>query len=351
MTGLEPATSWSLTRCATNCATSRGPFVKGIANIGIVFRKSKDLFQRFLGGQRFLPRLQGGLEGRGGAEATDGAVDDGERAQVFLQFVGGEAGIEAGQFGGEQGEAVPHAQGVVVAEILFRPAEEGEAGADFLFHHGGVRGGCRGGVADALAAGGADAGLFRGREEDGVSHTGGLRIGLESIPEGFCAEDEGGDGRHSPIDEDVRENLVRAGAEAPFLVRFREVPMEDVIGVVAVDTAAHPLDAGLGEVHARGEEAHPFRVGGGVQAAFPEGLAGLFHRHDRDRETGFEIRRGGADGGGAGEVHDDGAEGGVLLEGKHREGPVEGVEVPGRNDEGDLSHRQRFNLCKDSKIA
>ena len=24
MTGLEPATSWSLTRCATNCATSRG---------------------------------------------------------------------------------------------------------------------------------------------------------------------------------------------------------------------------------------------------------------------------------------------------------------------------------------
>ena len=41
MTGLEPATSWSLTRCATNCATSRGPFFKGIANIGILFRKNK----------------------------------------------------------------------------------------------------------------------------------------------------------------------------------------------------------------------------------------------------------------------------------------------------------------------
>ena len=41
MTGLEPATSWSLTRCATNCATSRGPFFKGIANIGILFRKCK----------------------------------------------------------------------------------------------------------------------------------------------------------------------------------------------------------------------------------------------------------------------------------------------------------------------
>ena len=27
MTGLEPATSWSLTRCATNCATSRSAFV------------------------------------------------------------------------------------------------------------------------------------------------------------------------------------------------------------------------------------------------------------------------------------------------------------------------------------
>ena len=41
MTGLEPATSWSLTRCATNCATSRGPFFKGTANIGILFRKCK----------------------------------------------------------------------------------------------------------------------------------------------------------------------------------------------------------------------------------------------------------------------------------------------------------------------
>ena len=41
MTGLEPATSWSLTRCATNCATSRGPFFKGTANIGILFRKNK----------------------------------------------------------------------------------------------------------------------------------------------------------------------------------------------------------------------------------------------------------------------------------------------------------------------
>ena len=41
MTGLEPATSWSLTRCATNCATSRGPCFKGTANIGILFRKNK----------------------------------------------------------------------------------------------------------------------------------------------------------------------------------------------------------------------------------------------------------------------------------------------------------------------
>ena len=49
MTGLEPATSWSLTRCATNCATSRGPFFKGIANIGILFRKSKKVTTYFSG--------------------------------------------------------------------------------------------------------------------------------------------------------------------------------------------------------------------------------------------------------------------------------------------------------------
>ena len=45
MTGLEPATSWSLTRCATNCATSRGPFFKGTANIGILFRICKSLMR------------------------------------------------------------------------------------------------------------------------------------------------------------------------------------------------------------------------------------------------------------------------------------------------------------------
>ena len=37
----SPPARWSLTRCATNCATSRGPFFKGIANIGILFRKNK----------------------------------------------------------------------------------------------------------------------------------------------------------------------------------------------------------------------------------------------------------------------------------------------------------------------
>ena len=52
MTGLEPATSWSLTRCATNCATSRGPFFKGTANIGILFRKNKRRTTYFSAGPR-----------------------------------------------------------------------------------------------------------------------------------------------------------------------------------------------------------------------------------------------------------------------------------------------------------
>ena len=52
MTGLEPATSWSLTRCATNCATSRGPFFKGNANIGILFRKNKRRATYFSAGPR-----------------------------------------------------------------------------------------------------------------------------------------------------------------------------------------------------------------------------------------------------------------------------------------------------------
>ena len=45
MTGLEPATSWSLTRCATNCATSRGRQrsvdLFGTANISTFQRHSK----------------------------------------------------------------------------------------------------------------------------------------------------------------------------------------------------------------------------------------------------------------------------------------------------------------------
>ena len=56
MTGLEPATSWSLTRCATNCATSRGPSFKGTANIGILFRKNKRRATYFSAGQRTGPR-------------------------------------------------------------------------------------------------------------------------------------------------------------------------------------------------------------------------------------------------------------------------------------------------------
>ena len=55
-TGLEPATSWSLTRCATNCATSRGPFFKGTANIGILFRKNKRRTTYFSAGPRTGPR-------------------------------------------------------------------------------------------------------------------------------------------------------------------------------------------------------------------------------------------------------------------------------------------------------
>ena len=321
----------------------RSPRSKGTANIGILFRKCKNLFQRF------LPGLQGGLQGGGGLHPADGAADDGEGAEVLLQFVRGVAGIQFGQLAGEEGEAVGNAERVVVAEILLRPAEEGEACADFLLEHSGVRGGRRGGVADALAADGADAGPLRGREDHGVAHACGLGIGLEGVPEGLRTEDEGGDGRRFPIDEDALEEAVRTGAEPPLLIRLRQVPMEGVIGAVTVDAAAHPLDAQLGKVHARGQEAHPYRVGGGIQAAFPEGPAGLFHRHDGDRETVLEIRHGGGDGLGAGEVHDDGAETGVLLEGEHGEGPVEGVEVPGRNDEGDLGHGQLFNHCKDSE--
>ena len=334
MTGLEPATSWSLTRCATNCATSRGPFFNGTANIGILFRKSKNLFQRF------LPGLQGGLQGGGGFHAADGSVHAGEGVQVLFQFVGGKTGLEAGELAGEQGEAVADAQRVVLAEVALGPAEEGEAGADFLFHHGRIGGGSGGGVADALEAGGADAGLLRGRKEDGVAHAGGVGIGLEGVPEGLRAKDEGREGRRSPVHEDVRKNALRTGLEAPFLVRLGEVPVEDVIGIVVVDAAAHALDAGLVEVHARGEEAHPFRIGGGIQTALPQGLPGEVHRHGGNREAVLEIGHEGADGLGAGQVHDDGAQAGVLLEGKHGKGPVERVQVPGGNDEGDLGHKR-----------
>jgi len=173
-----------------------------------------------------------------------------------------------------------------------------------------------------------------------MGHAGGLGIGLEGLPEGFRAEDEGGDGRGVTVHEDVREDAVRTGPKAPFPVRFGQVPMEDVIGVVVVDAAAHALDAHLVEVHARGEEAHPFRRGSGVQAAFPQGLSGQVHGHRGDRETVLEIRHEGADGLGAGEVHDDGAETGVFLECKHGEGPVERVQVPGGNDKGDLGHKR-----------
>ena len=54
----------------------------------------------------------------------------------------------------------------------------------------------------------------------------------------------------------------------------------------------------------------------------------------------LEIRHEGADGLGAGQVHDDGPEHGVFLEGKHGEGPVERVQVPGGDDKGDLGHKR-----------
>ena len=361
MTGLEPATSWSLTRCATNCATSRGPFFKGTANIGILFRKNKrratyfsaapDSSLRLGRCQGFLAGLQGRLEGRGGAEAPDGAADDGEGVQVFLQFFLGEAGIEAGQFGGEKVQAVAYAQRIVIAEEALGPAEEGEAGADFFLHHGGIRGRRLGDKADALAADRADAGVAGGRQDEGMAHAGGLGIGLESISESLHAEDEGGQRCRSPIDEDIRKDAVRTRAEPPFFVWFGQVPVEGVVRIVSVDAAVHPLHARFGKLHTREEEANPFRLGSGIQAAFPKRLPGLFHRHDGNREKVLEVGDDGADGLGAGQVHDDGAETGVLLERKHGKGPVEGVEVPGRNDEGDLGHMQGFNLCKDSENA
>ena len=116
--------------------------------------------------------------------------------------------------------------------------------------------------------------------------------------------------------------------------------MEDVVGVMVVDAAAHALDTDGIEVHARGQETNPFRLGDGVQAAFPQGLSGEVQRHHGKRETVLEIRLDGADGLGTGQVHDDGAEAGIFLEGKHGKGPVEGVQVPGGNDEGDLGHKR-----------
>ena len=137
----------------------------------------------------------------------------------------------------------------------------------------------------------------------------------------------------------VRENTVRAGSQAPLLVRFGQVPVEDVIGVMVVDATAHALDAEFIEVHARRQEAYPFRLGGGIQAAFPHRLSLRVHRHDGNRKVVLEIRHDGADGLGAGKVHDDGAQAGVFLERKHGKRPVERIQVPGGNDEGDLGHK------------
>ena len=109
---------------------------------------------------------------------------------------------------------------------------------------------------------------------------------------------------------------------------------------MSVDASAHPLDARFVQVHAGHEEADPFRLGNDVQAAFPQGLSGLLHRHDGDREPVLEIRDDGMHGLGTGEVRDDGPEGAALLEGKHGKEPMQGVQVPGRNDEGNLSHKQ-----------
>jgi hypothetical protein len=147
-----------------------------------------------------------------------------------------------------------------------------------------------------------------------MAHAGGLGIGLEGLPEGLRAEDEGRDWRGVTVHEDVRKNTVRAGSQAPLLVRFGQVPVEDVIGVMVVDAAAHALDAEFVEVHARRQEAHPFRLGGGIQAAFPHRLSLRVHRHDGNRKVVLEIRHDGADGLGAGKVHDDGAQAGVFLE-------------------------------------
>ena len=47
MTGLEPATSWSLTRCATNCATSRGPLVQKGLQISAFFSENARICWRF----------------------------------------------------------------------------------------------------------------------------------------------------------------------------------------------------------------------------------------------------------------------------------------------------------------
>ena len=57
MTGLEPATSWSLTRCATNCATSRGPLVQKGLQISAFFSEKARM-------QGFISNFLGGPSGR-----------------------------------------------------------------------------------------------------------------------------------------------------------------------------------------------------------------------------------------------------------------------------------------------
>ena len=301
--------------------------------------------------QTLLPGLEGRLEGGGGFHAADGAVDDGEGVQVLLQFFGGEAGIEAGQLAGEEGEAVTDAERIVFAEEALRPAEKSQAGADFLLDQGRVGGRDRRRIADALPTDGTDAGILRGGEDEGVAHAGGFGIDFEGVPKGPGAEDKGRQGRRFPVHEDGREDAVRAGPEPPCPVWFGQIPVEHVVPVMPVDAPAHPFDARFVQIHAGREEAHPFGFGDGLQAPFPEGLSGLLHRNGGNREMVLEVRDDGTHGFGAGKVHDDGAETAALLEREHGQGPVEGVQVPGRNDEGDLSHMQGFYPCKDSENA
>ena len=116
--------------------------------------------------------------------------------------------------------------------------------------------------------------------------------------------------------------------------------MENVIGGMVLDAAAHPPDAIRRQIHVRSQETNPFRSRRRLQATLPQGGAALFRHHDGKAEPllEFGFQRFEA---GSGKVHDAGTEIMVLLEGEHGEGPMEGVQVPGRYDKKKFRHLAR----------